>query len=747
MPRRSARHFFITMRRFLTAFSPIVWTIIAMFTVLAVWYGTATPLFEKPDEQWHFAFAMYMVETGQLPVQTLGERGHLAEQEGSQPPLYYATLAGVLKVLGYTDLQPGFRALTEVNPYYGGRLGAWRDNGNQFVHTPCRTEACERTAQAVYIGRGLSIIFGIVALLAAAYAVRLAFPENPVLPWLTTAIIAFIPQFLHIASSVSNDVATVAFVNLVIVFVLLWLRTPRWQWAAVAGVSVGGAILGKVSGVGIGIIIGLVLLLVAQLPWRTRLLHLSVYGAAVLGTTGWWLWRNVLLYGEPTATAIHLEVYGTPPNPLTWHTFRAEWQAIINSFWASFGWGSINPDPWAYTLVQWLVAISAVLFVLTVVRRWRGWTSLQRTFVLIAVGQLLLIGFLHFRWMRLTVAPLGRLLYPALLPIAFMVALGVVSWLSPRIAKAVAAGYATLWVGVAIAMPILLIMPAYALPPVLSDLPPSATPVHAQFGDFITLEGYEVPTDPVPLGSEVPITLYWRTTQPVSDQLSVSYKFFGRENELLVEYNSYPDGGRAPTTGWLPDTLITDYATLVLTPTAVVPTLGALEIDLFDHDTLRALPVVLEGQTVRPFRPATIIVRNNIPAPAAFSGFAPLLSSVHLTDTIATLLLTWQVGAEFPARPYQAFLHLTPAIDQPPLVAADFPPLRGSFPTAYWLSGDLLEDETTLLLPTDVPRGEYVIVTGLYDPETQQRVAGVEGQTAWVLTTLVWDGSSWTVKE
>jgi hypothetical protein len=225
---------------------------------------------------------MYLAETGQLPTQTLGEMEHLAEQEGSQPPFYYATLAALLRLTGHEHLRPGFETLTEENPYYGGRPGAWRDNANQFVHMPCQDDACRRTATAVYMGRALSIFFGVIALLGAAATVRLAFPGNDLYLLLTLSLMAFNPQFLHISSSVSNDAATVAMVNVAFALGVSWLRQPRRTLAVAAGIVVGLATLGKMSGLSIGLILGAAMLLSGRLPWRERAVHLLGYSAAAL---------------------------------------------------------------------------------------------------------------------------------------------------------------------------------------------------------------------------------------------------------------------------------------------------------------------------------------------------------------------------------------------------------------------------------------------------------------------------------
>jgi hypothetical protein len=67
--------------------------VLALFVALGILYSVTTPLFEAPDEQWHFAFVQHVATGRGLPVQTVAKPTHLARQEGSQPPLYYLLAA------------------------------------------------------------------------------------------------------------------------------------------------------------------------------------------------------------------------------------------------------------------------------------------------------------------------------------------------------------------------------------------------------------------------------------------------------------------------------------------------------------------------------------------------------------------------------------------------------------------------------------------------------------------------------
>ena len=76
----------------------------------------------------------------------------------------------------------------------------------------------------------------------------------------------------------------------------------------------------------------------------------------------------------------------------------------------------------------------------------------------------------------------------------------------------------------------------------------------------------------------------------------------------------------------------------------------------------------------------------------------------------------------------------------------DQQPLNGFFPTSYWQAGDNLHDHAALSLPTDIPAGDYLLLIGLYDQATQQRITGENQQNIWILAELTWDGVKWEMR-
>ena len=71
---------------------PVLAALLGLFVTLAVVYSVVTPIFEAGDEVWHYPFVQYLATGHGLPVQDPNVKTAW-EQEGGQPPLYYALSA------------------------------------------------------------------------------------------------------------------------------------------------------------------------------------------------------------------------------------------------------------------------------------------------------------------------------------------------------------------------------------------------------------------------------------------------------------------------------------------------------------------------------------------------------------------------------------------------------------------------------------------------------------------------------
>ena len=207
--------------------------------VLALAYGVVNPPFESPDELLHFDYVEALLRTRRLPV----AQAELSEYH--QPPLYY--MAGALAQ------RPGCRRRAgslrgPAQPVLGvadRRMGV--DNKSQFVHGPEQDYPYAGLWLRLHLLRVFSTLLGLATVWLMGDLALLVRPDRYDVAALTTAFVAFLPQFLFLASSVSNDVPAVAASLLLSVTLGCFLREPRPRRAVFVGLALGGAVLVKMS--------------------------------------------------------------------------------------------------------------------------------------------------------------------------------------------------------------------------------------------------------------------------------------------------------------------------------------------------------------------------------------------------------------------------------------------------------------------------------------------------------------------
>jgi hypothetical protein len=110
---------------------------------------------------------------------------------------------------------------------------------------------------------------------------------------------------------------------------------------------------------------------------------------------------------------------------------------------------------------------------------------------------------------------------------------------------------------------------------------------------------------------------------------------------------------------------------------------------------------------------------------ADFDGQILLLSHSALplkivAGEILPLTFTWQTQTQI-EKEYKVFIHL---LDGENVVVAqrDSGPVGGWRPTTSWSDGELIRDNQGLLIPGNLPTGEYGLIAGLYDADGDRLV-------------------------
>ena len=311
--------------------------------------------------------------------------------------------------------------------------------------------------------------------------------------------------------------------------------------------------------------------------------------------------------------------------------------------------------------------------------------------------------------------------------------------------------------------------------------PVAAHSIYANFAQQVALLGYDLGTNRAEAGGGLPLTLFWRGL----DWMGEDYTIF---TKLIKANDQAVHGGRdrLPREGyrtlyWAPGELITDPFGV---PVAADAPDGIyfINVGLYREVNGQAvsLPLVQDGQptdvtsiNLGPVKigdtPANLTIeaanpKNPVNIP--FGEQIELLgfdltnqqiskwangqideptsqvpdnspNSINSTNSINSinLKLYWQALRQ-PAADYTTFVHLRDAAGNT-VAQKDQPPLNGAYPSSLWEPGEVIADEITVPLPSDLPPGDYTVVVGLYDFNTFQRLAVPDNPANEVTLTAV----------
>ena len=182
----------------------LIVVIVAVFCVLGVINSIAIPLFEAPDEIWHFSFIRVLAAERALPVQP-AEGKDMWLREAGQPPLYYILAAPLVALLDTADF-PDFVRFNVAHPAVTATSES--NAPNVFIHTGREAFPYRGAVLAVHLLRLLTIPWGAATVVGAYLLAREVAPNRPGLALTVAAITAFNPHFIYISSVVNNDATT-----------------------------------------------------------------------------------------------------------------------------------------------------------------------------------------------------------------------------------------------------------------------------------------------------------------------------------------------------------------------------------------------------------------------------------------------------------------------------------------------------------------------------------------------------------
>ena len=783
------------MSRIFSAHRALVF-ILCAFVALGITYSIITPIFEAGDEIWHYPFVQHLATGHGLPIQDPNVKT-LWEQEGGQPPLYYAVSALATFWIDTRDLPERLW----LNPHAKIGIPLLFGNKNMVVHTGAESFPWHNTALAVHLLRFLSIFFSAITValtyllaheigtpfLASGARVASGAKQSPLcggdcfvaisaiaptaprnektIATLAAAIVAFNPMFIFISASVNNDnLATPLATLALLLMARLITRGATMPRFVVLGIVLGLGALTKISNLALLGVAACVFayLLFGRGPLRARmnadekpisalvrarprpiLMGCLICAALVIIIAFWWYARNWILYGDPSAFNVWVAIAGGRPTPATFASLLGELQGFRISYWGNFGAVNIIAPEWVYILLDTFTVLAIVGLLIGLFRR-----TLPRLLALPALWLALILISL-VRWTLLTMASQGRLIFPAIAAVAILLAYGLnrfqisdfrfqISNLEFRISNL---SFVIFLFTFGLLVPFTLIAPTYALPPRFTDETRVPNPTRIIFDDQAELIGYALPQRSIAPGDELPITIYWRARENIAEDFSVYVRLLDANGDVIGRWDAFPGKGLYPTRLWQVGEVIADEYRVPLASNARGPGGGRIDVGLFRRMPLENL-VARDPQgnaitpTIARFKIAGAS-RVQIENPVRYE-FADKLalagySAVRADDSLRVKLY-WAARAAMD-EDYTVFVHLVDANGK--IVAQkDDQPQHGAYPTSLWDAGEIVADEYVLAIPHDAPPGDYRVIVGVYRAGNGARLLLRDGADHVMLTTI-----------
>lgn len=390
--------------------SPIL-LIILVYLAVGSLYATLTPDWQAPDEPAHYNVVRQFAE-GEFPV--IEASDYNQDFQGAAISSGFAASYDVPnRYFSYEDWQPPLYYLLLVPVY-------WLFDG---ALEPLRLAS-------LLLGAGVVFL---------TYRVALVVLQRETWAWLAAAFVAFLPQHLAIMASVNNDTLAELVIT-GILYLLIRNSAPNPQHSALSpqylvilGLLLGLGLITKGSVYIMTPVLGLVLLRRYWGEWgQVVRAGMIVGGAAAILALPWWF-RNRVVYGglDVIAWQAHGNVVVGQPRTVEWFeqfgvlgTLQRFFTTTFHSFWGQFGWMGVVMPAWVYQVLLLFTLVVLVGWIASLRKRGLQLFRIHpSSFILLLTLAFTLLLYLGY---NITfVQHQGRYLFPALIPIACGVAVGL----------------------------------------------------------------------------------------------------------------------------------------------------------------------------------------------------------------------------------------------------------------------------------------------------------------------------------
>jgi len=695
------------------------WTalICLAFVALALAYSVANPSFEAVDEIRHFRYVRYLTLNRALPPVSVESSKEL---QAHHPPLYYA-LAAIITAPIQSDIGPDYAP--PINPFWGFRyFEPSTDNKNQYLHSPDERWQFSGFTLIVYLGRWLSMLFGLGTVLMAYRLARTLFPDRPGLALGAMAFVAFNPMFLHGSASLNNDAAVAFFGAWAIVestAIAQFGSTP--QRALILGIALGLGILSKASALPLAGVAAASFVVVGI--GRGRRQAMEGFGITVAAATvicGWWFLRNYTQTGDLMGLRDYQSAWvGEADRARLIREAFSGLPYAWTTFWARFNYGQIVLPDGVYTLI----GVLCVITLIGLIRAWREFRSPGLLITVLAV----LVSLTGWGVLMITIPATAnaRLIFQIFPALGLLVMLSVNGYTADKQMLSSTSVYpfshpltptiiaSILFLAFSLFALFGYLAPAFAYPRIVTTLPADAQPASANFEGAAEIIGYRISRALVQPGDQLDVTVYWRPLAQTATPVQVFVHLIDTQGILTAQRDTYPGLGGAVTTTWRINEIFADTYRIFTPDTAYSPETLTLRLGLWSAGENR--PLITndsDGLTLGQIdlRPREGTVPN--PIAVNFENRMTLMGydlDNRTPKPGETIRLTTHWLAVAPDTDYWAYAHLVGADGRIWALADSVvaPPITG------WRLNELRSETRALTLAPNTPPGQYLLEFGL----------------------------------
>lgn len=703
-----------------------------VYLVIASVTSVVTPIFEVYDEVWHFPLVEHLATNGlRLPEQDPAVVTQW-RQQGNQPPLYYLVAAVLTSWIDTDDLDQ----LHRENPLPQAGIAAPDGNPNVIIHySDLEAFPWRNTTLAVHIVRMFSVLLGAGTIIVTYYLGRELFPDQPVIALGAAALNAFLPMFILISASVSNDALSNLLSNLLLLMTVRLLKSktlPSWRTYTYIGAIAGMGLLAKLS-VGlfipiIAVILGI--LSVRMRSWRPLIVGGIISGGLTILIAGWWYYRNWDLYGDPTGLNMFLEIVGKRTPQANLSQLWSERFSFLKTYWGAYGSINILLPESVYRVFNWVggaTLISSAIFVMYGLVRRRGSMEHRMIVGLVIVWPILaMIGLIQ--WTIQTPGSQGRLLFISLSALSIWMAVGIVWWLPLRLKPVGVTIIAAIFAVVALLAPLLLVQPAFAVPADVVPEEPATVFSNVDGPGSIALSSPTLLPSVVQPGDFVELEITWQIIEPTPNDWTLYAHLITPEGVIAGQRDVYPGRGLIATSDLHAGRAWKNPLSIPIPDTAYTPRELTAVVGWYDLSDGRRM-VLPSGDTTYPVGRVALLPQESelsLPNPVSVNfGNAVELVGYELSTLspragqTMEITLYWR-GIRHMERDYVVFANIIDMDTLTKYADSNAMPAAWTAPTSTWVPGEIVVDVHTWTVSHEAPPDIYEVEIGLYIQDEAQ---------------------------